>query len=278
MNAAVEREALRQQMLLRAVWRDARPGVLAGWTRDGARFERGLQAYQANAGALAERALAAAYPTLQQLLAEDSFAALARAFWHREPPLRGDIGTWGGELPGFIAGDAQLAAEPYLADLARLEWAVHLAESAADGESADGAAGVPGLELLADADPAALRLLARPGTALLVSSHPIVTIWQAHRSDAADRFALAQEALAQGRAEWALVWRDGWRVEVAALPEPDRGFTHAVLGGAALGTALAAAAPDFAFEAWLIAALQHGWLAAVQATQATEANQEEISQ
>jgi hypothetical protein len=28
-------EALRQQMLLRALWRDARPGVVEGWLRDG---------------------------------------------------------------------------------------------------------------------------------------------------------------------------------------------------------------------------------------------------
>ena len=34
-NAAAEqKEALRQQMRLRALWRDARPGVVAGWLRD----------------------------------------------------------------------------------------------------------------------------------------------------------------------------------------------------------------------------------------------------
>ena len=44
---SADREALRQQMLLRALWRDARPGVVAGWMRDDpARFQRGLQAYQ----------------------------------------------------------------------------------------------------------------------------------------------------------------------------------------------------------------------------------------
>jgi hypothetical protein len=260
MNAAAEREALRQQMLLRAVWRDARPGVLAGWTRDGERFERGLQAYQANAGALAERALAAAFPTLQQLLGEASFAALARAFWHLEPPLRGDIGVWGSELPAFIAGDTQLASEPYLADVALLEWAVHQAQSAADM-----AAGGAALELLATADPDAVRLQARPGTALLASRHPIVTVWHAHRSEAPDRFAPVQAAFAQGRAECALVWRAGWRVEVAALPEPERAFTQALLAGATLGAALAAADPDFCFEPWLIATLQRGWLAGAQA-------------
>ena len=72
MNGAA-REALRQQMLLRALLGDARPGVVAGWLRDGPRVDAGLAAYRANAGALAERALAAAYPTVQQLLGEVSF-------------------------------------------------------------------------------------------------------------------------------------------------------------------------------------------------------------
>lgn len=256
MTAVCEREALRQQMLLRALWRDARPGVLAGWTRDGEHFARGLQAYQAHAGALAERALGAAYPTVQQLLGAESFAALARAFWHAEPPQRGDVATWGGELPAFVASAPQLAAEPYMAGVARLEWAVHQAQSAADG-----APDVPGLELLADHDPATLRLLAQPGTAVLACEHAVVTIWRAHQSDAADRFAPAQEALADGRAEWALVWRAGWRVDVAAVPEADRVFTQAVLRGDSLGLALAAAAPEFAFEPWLINTLQQGWLA-----------------
>lgn len=257
--ADIAREALRQQMMLRALWRDARPGVLAGWTRDGERFTRGLQAYQANAGALAERALAAAYPTVQQLLGEESFAALARALWHRHPPLRGDVATWGADLPAFVADDPQLAEEAYLADIARLEWAVHQAHAAADGEP-----GVVGLEALAQADPAALRLRARPGTALVTSAHPVLTIWQAHRSSDAERFAPVREAFASGRTEAALVWREGWRVAVDAVADADLAFTQAVLLGRTLGQALACAAATFSFETWLIGALRQGWLAGAE--------------
>jgi hypothetical protein len=266
-DAAAAREALRQQIMLRALWLDARPGVLAGWCRDGDRFARGLAAYRANAGALAERALAAAYPTLQQLVGDESFAALARAFWHRHPPERGDITTWGGELAGFVAAAQSLAEEPYLADVARLEWALHTAAGAADSSAAP-----PGLERLADADPATLRLLARPGTALVESAHPIVAIWQAHRAEAGagdDRFAAVRQAFAESRADAALVWRAGWRVEVAALPPPDAQFTAAVLGGQPLGAALHAVqerSPSFDFTAWLLAALQRGWLAGATTT------------
>jgi len=248
--SAADREALRQQMLLRALLGDARPGVVAGWLRDGDRAMRGLAAYRANAGALAERALAAAFPTVQQLLGDGSFAGLARAFWRRHPPLQGDIGTWGDALAAFIADDEALAPEPYLPDVARLEWAVHQAERAADAAAAEG------LGLLADQDPAALWLLLSPGTALIESPHPVATLWHAHRSGAPDRFAPVREAFAAGRGEAVRIARQGWRAAVAVIDEPEYRFTAAVLAGRPLAAALSEAGADFDFEAWLIAALQ----------------------
>ena len=227
-------EALRQQMLLRALWGDARPGVVAGWLRDGPqRITRGLQAYRANAGALAERALGAAFPTVAQLVGDESFAALARALWHAQPPQRGDIAAWGAALPDFIAAAPQLADEPYLADVARLDWAVHQAEQAADGSGA-----VEGLPLLAEGDPARLWLRLADGVALIASPYPVVSIWQAHRSEAPDRFAAVREAFARGQGEQALVHRQGFKVRVSAVPEPTARFMQALLGGAPLGRAL----------------------------------------
>lgn len=254
---SAEREALRQQMLLRALLGDARPAVVAGWMRDGARFERGFEAYRANAGALAERALAAAYPTLQQLLGEESFAALARVFWRRHPPTDGDIANWGAALPAFVADQEALAPEPYLADVARLEWAVHEAARAADAPPPQG------LALLGAADPAVLRLRLAPGTALLASPHPVVTVRAAHRSEAPERFAPVREAFAEGRGETALVQRSGWQVEVRAVAAPEAAFVGAVLAGRSLAAALDAAGAGFDFEAWLLAALRTGLIESV---------------
>lgn len=259
-----EKEALRQQMLVRAIWHDARAAVVGGWLRGAPQaWRRGLQVYQANSGALAERALAAAFPTVAQLVGPESFAALARAYWHRAAPLRGDIAEWGGTLPTMIAGDAQLASEPYLADVARLDWAVHEAERAADD-----AAEPEGLDLLAQADPAHLRLMFRAGTQLVVSAHPVVSIWQAHRGGAEgdDRFAAARQALAAGRGETAFIVRSGWKAVVTALAEVDTAFTQALLAGRLLGAALQDAPAGFDFEAWLIRQLRAGSLAAVRIT------------
>ena len=284
------REAERQQRLLGAISRSTAPAALADWARDGLHFGRGLQVYQANAGALAERALAAAYPVVAELLGLESFAQLARALWQQQPPTQGDVATWGAALAQLLADaeggvDAQSLPSPsfppstpstpstpfppylrYLPDVARLEWAVHLAACAADAAAAPGA-----FDRLADTDPAALWLQPRPGTALLQSLHPVASIWRAHQEEVeevevvaatADRFADVRAALARGQAESALVWRQGWRVHVAALDASDAAFTHALLQGQTLGAALSGLSdrPGFDFEAWLVATLTRGWL------------------
>ena len=256
---AVPSEAQRQQQLLAVLRGDAPLDAIAARLRDTApRAQRGLQAYAANAGALAERALSAAFPTIAQLVGEAPFRALARAYWQAHPPVRGDMAQWGHALPGFVAADPQLADEPYLADVAQLDWAVHQAEQASDLEDT-----ATGLDLLAAEEPDGLRLRLAAGTALMASAHPVATIWLAHRSTAADRFEPVREAFAQGQGEHALVWRPGYKAQVSVLPAAAAGFTFAVLAGLSLGQALDAAGPDFRFEPWLLAALQHGWLASV---------------
>jgi hypothetical protein len=258
MNSAdLQKEALRQQMLLRALWRDARPGVVAGWMRDGARFERGLQAYQANGGALAERALAAAYPVIAELLGAESFALLARHHWRVQPPTCGDIAEWGAGLPAFVADQEQLAVEPYLPDVARLEWAVHQAERATDAQPP------VDIVLLAQGEPEGLQLQLQPGSAVIDSAYPVVSIWQAHRSQAPDRFGPVHEALAAGRGESALVRRAGWKAAVLMLTAPEARFTAALLARRALGQALTEAGEGFEFEPWLRSALEGHHIAAV---------------
>jgi len=266
-NANIEREAMRQQALIAVLCHDRELSTLAGWLRadasDTARAERGLSAYRANAGASAERALAAAYPVVRQIVGDDSFAALARALWRAQPPGKGDLAQFGDTLAAFIESRAPLAQEAYLPDCARLDWALHECELAEDAADA-----VPGLELLARHDPQSLVLHLRPGCQLLSSRYPLATIWQAHQSAAEARFEPVRAALAAGQAEHALVWRQGWRGQVAALCTADALFTRALLQRQSLAQALDAAGPGFDFEAWLIRALQLGWLAAVSSSAA----------
>jgi hypothetical protein len=267
--------------LLASIWRRAVDEAMGALPTGCARLSglsgpagalRGLQAYQAHAGALAQRALAAAYPTVQLLLGTDSFAGLARTLWAQQPPQQGDMAQWGDALPAFISTAPSLVGEPYLADVARLDWAVHTAHTAADHTAA------PDLQALASHDPHTLVLHTCPGTALVSSAHPVHSIWLAHQglsteAGTADvstqdtRYAAVQQAFASGLPQHALVHRSGWQVAVLALPAQDAPFTAAVLAGTSLGAALDAAGPAFDFEAWLLAALKAGWLVSAQPVQ-----------
>lgn len=247
-------EAQRQQALMAALWGSDGPQGLA---HSAPRIQRGLQAYQAHAGAAAERALAASFPTVQALMGEESFGAMARVFWRQHAPTRGDLAAYGQGLSTFIAGSEQLRDVPYLGDIARLDWQVAAAERAADASLDTGS-----LKLLAETPPAQLRLQLMPGTALVASAYPIVSVWRAHRAGegAAERREQAREALAQGVSETALVWRSGWRALVQSHSPDTVRWMHSLLRGDTLVAALAEAGEGFAFEPWLLQALQGGWL------------------
>ena len=259
-------EATRQQALLQALRSSQAylPMAAVALPGRGAGPLEGVQAYRANAQAIGERALAAAYPVLAQLLGEETMAALARDLWRVHPPTRGDLGWFSAELPDWLAKVAELSDIPYLADVARLEWAVHRAHSAADPSDAP-----PDLQILASADPDTLRLHFVAGSAGVASAWPVLTLWRAHQvaADQPPELAPVREALAEGRAECAWVWRRGHRVELALLSPAERDFNADLQRGAALGPALGAALerdPTFSFEQWLTRALREGWLGEIQ--------------
>jgi hypothetical protein len=207
----------------------------------------------------AARALAAAYPTVQQLVGDESFAQLARAVWQRFPPQRGDLAQFGAALPAWIELDPQLASEPYLADVARVDWAVHTIEQAADIEQPPA-----GLERLGDTDPSRLRVKLRSGLALVASRWPVATIWHAHRRDDEDRFDAVRAAFAAQAQETALIARHGWRADVEALDAPTAAFITALQRGDDLARALEEVGDALAFDRWLQRALTNQWLQAVE--------------
>lgn len=224
---------------------------------------RGLQAYQANGLALAERALGAAYPVLAQLIGGESFAPLARHFWRRHPPSRGDMACWGDGLAAFLEASSQLADEPYLGDVARIEWALHQAAAAADTQPDPHS-----FALLSSADPAEVTLTLAAGVFLLASAYPVASIVNAHLLGEP---ALAQAAalLRAGAAEHALVWRQGFKPRACVITAAEYALLAALHAGrsleAALGSALECestgasnAAAAFSFENWLGRAVQDG--------------------
>jgi Putative DNA-binding domain len=225
-------------------------------------LNRGLQTYQANASASALRSLQTAYPVIAQLVGDETFALLARDFWAQHPPTRGDLAQWGADLPVFIASISELRTEPYLSDVSKVEWALHMAATATD-KTTD----LTTFSLLTQHEPDALTLLLAPGAALVHSHYPIASILTAHLY-ASPSFEEVGQKLRQKLPEIALVWRQGLRPKAALCTASDAAFVDRLLAGKSLLDALDAATAEesgkFDFSAWLPTAVQHGLLLGAQ--------------
>jgi len=252
-------EAQRQQRLMAGLLAPAADPAALPTRETGARALRGLQAYRANADASAARALATAFPTVQMLLGEDNFVHLARGYWRADPPLRGDLGEWGAGLADWITRHAGLAEWPYLSDCARLDWAMHACERAADSSfDADSIA------RLGDTDPSRIRVVLASGLAVLESTWPIAAIHAAHRSDDDAAFDAVRNAIAERRGETLLVARLGFKAVAAVIDTAAAQWTRQLLAGHDLATALEQAPAGFDFTAWLTRALQSNWVKGIR--------------
>jgi hypothetical protein len=198
------------------------------------------------------------------MVGAEDFAQLARAFRLAHPPERGDLGEWGAALPVWLAAHPGLAAWPWLADCARLDAALHHCERAADAVS-----DLASLHRLETADPTRLRLVLRPGCAMLRSPWPLATIHHAHAlggAEAGRAFEAVREAIAAHRGETVFVVRQGWRASVHRLDAATAEWIAALLEGADLAQSLERAGASFDFAAWLGAAVGAAWLKGVDAS------------
>ncbi len=218
-------------------------------TCEGSTDARGLKAYQANGHMLAERSVQAAFPVLVQLIGDENLPGMARAFWHAHPPQRGDLAQWGAELPEFIRASEQLASEPYLADVAAVEWALHVCAGAQD-QAADPAS----FGLLMQHDPLELQLQLAPGCAVFSSAWPVASILGAHLSQVPS-FDDVRERFRAGTGESTLVWREAFRPRLREALAGEANLITALRQGHSLGDALEHA-PDLDFNTWLPLAVQ----------------------
>lgn len=212
---------------------------------------RGLKAYQSNGHALAERALLGAYPVLAQMLGPESFADLARAFWHAHPPQRGDIAQWGEALAAFVRGSAQLLDEAYLPDVAQAEWALHRCALAPD--RADNLAT---LALLTTEDPQRLVLVLAPGLATLASEWPLASLLLAHREGSPALAEVGEQLKSRIRQE-VVIWRTAYQPRLRQALAGELSLLRALCDGQALEPALQQA-EGLDFAQWLPLAVQTG--------------------
>jgi hypothetical protein len=125
-------------------------------------------------------ALEATFPVVCRLVDRRFFAYAADGYIRERPPSSPCLHEYGADFAGFLAAFEPARGLAYLADVARLEWAINCAEHAEDEPpiSAADLAVVPP-ERVGDL---AVRL--EPSIALLSSPWPIDRIWRANQPGA----------------------------------------------------------------------------------------------
>ena len=199
----------------------------------GALVEERLGLYRGNLNATWRRVLGQAYPVLLALVGEEFFAGLAREYGSRYPSQDADLNRFGDGFGDFLTSFAPAAQWPYLPDMARLEWALHLAHYAPDAPGLAAQA----LASLAPEQLEACRFSLHPACALIRSDWQVVALWQAHQQEN----ALFPQQMAG--ASHALVCRPQWQAQVLAQDAAAHAALQLLMQGKSFGAAL-----DAAFE------------------------------
>jgi hypothetical protein len=191
-----------------------------------------LAVYRNNVFSNYRKALLDDYPAVAALVGEEFFEGACDAYARARPSPSGDLNDFGAAFPTFLGEWAPAASLPYLPDVARLEWAIHLSFHGPDR---------PGLELarLAQIAPdqlTQLRFSLDPGATLLASPYPIFRIWQVSTSGADERVDLdaGGDRLLVIRRQSTVEIEQLGGAEWAALQALHRGDDLAAAAGAAL--------------------------------------------
>jgi len=191
--------------------------------------EQRFALYRGNLTGTWNKTLGAAYPVLQELVGEEFFGGLARAYGKTYPSDSGDLNLFGAHFAQFLEGFEHVAQYPYFPDMARLEWALHRAHYASSTQeigSADFASLTP--EQLDQ-----VRLKLAPACSLFQSDWAVVELWQAHQPGMQHSFPSELACSSHG-----LIVRPHWKTDLLALPTAAFAVLSALARGESLGLAL----------------------------------------
>lgn len=196
-------------------------------------------------------ALGDAYPAIANICGEGSFANLTRRYLRDCDVSRSSLNDIGRQFAGHCERDPLAERLPFLADLARLEWAVLRAFHSREVKSVD-----PAIFAVWDmADWERVAFAWQPSIAVLHSPWPILDLWLTR-----DTERTAIDVDLSNRPQAVAVHRRGLDVDCRLLSETEAAVLQSLLRGATLGSAMAIATTDADAEA--VAAMFSDWLAA----------------
>jgi hypothetical protein len=153
-------------------------------TADGLDPAARLRIHQHHLTITLTEALRAVYPVVHRLVGGRFFEHMAEEFCRAHPPTSPRLFEYGGAFAGFIEIHPRCRGVPYLADVARLEWAAAEALHAIDAVTAPTCNAS-----IADAlrhAPHELILIVSPSLRFVESPWPVDLIWTRHQPEHPD--------------------------------------------------------------------------------------------
>ena len=208
------------------------PAVIASLA-DGVPADR-LDIYRNTIFSGLTKALRLAYPAVERLVGADFFEGAADIFIRARLPRTAYLDQYGDAFPEFLQEFEPAAALPYLADVARLEWAVNGALHANDDTPFE----LAQLAAVGMEDQARISFHPRTSVRLLHTHHPADAIWRAVLNRDDETLAALDPRTGP---VFLLVERGEDGIDVYRLPEPEWRFLSALCAGQFLESSIKAA-------------------------------------
>jgi len=218
--------------------------------------EKGLAIYRRNLQANAVRALQISYPTVLKLIGDDLFVYAVEQLLKTDPPNSGDWGLWGGSFPELLESLISLNEFPYVIDIARLDFLMHI-----QGREKDTVINMASMTLLAEYDLDQLQLVLNPAIRILESNYPLIEIYNANNQPeyAGEFLNKAQQKLASIIGGNCLIYRPQFKPLIREVGSTELNWLRLIQQGKSIGQTLDELLiqdQEFSLENWLPLAIQ----------------------
>ena len=198
------------------------------WVRaDGrAAAERQLAVYIHAYAARLKEALASDYPAVLMAIGEDAFEQLSQTYLKTHPSRYFSLRDFGARLASFIAGEPAYRELPWLAELARFEWALGQAFDAADSAIAT----IDDMAVIAPQGWPDLRFDIHPSLQRLDLRWNIAGMWASLTAEQPTPVTATET----DATPW-LVWREQLTTRFRSLPPDEQAALDCALAGGSFG-------------------------------------------
>ncbi len=196
-----------------------------------------LAVYRNTISANYRNALSATYGVVKQLVGAAFFDAAVDEYVKAHPSTHGDLNEYGGCLADFLSSHGPAQPLGYLADVARLEWAIDEAQRAAKAARTPEDV-IAALGAVPPEQVGSRGLALHPSCRLLASRFPVFRIWQVHQAG----FEGERRVDFEGAADWMLVRRERYSAVVERLAQAEFEWLRSLRDGVDLESAVASAA------------------------------------